>query len=306
MATRTVIMPPTRGRFSQRSSAGIGGNDHAGAFHEFPLGGRAANCSQFFEYFNDFLSAGDFYIEVFTGATGTVPTPDWIGADLGAAASSANALLTDTPYGVLKVTAGTADVTGRQVTRSPSGTNVAVPTPLASSTISAGNSGYSTSSFRRFAFGFRLAFAEEGTATQSVFGALMSRDENAVVTAATGAPAGAGQFGFQKPVGSNTIGFYSRNTATGTAVSVGTITPTGTVAAAPGTFIEVSALCLLTSADFRADIFLNRTLVQNYRTTTATQMPAADNYGPTFYALNGTGADSALFVDYYWTMVDRA
>lgn len=308
----------TRGRFSQRLSAIIGGNEHSGPFHSFPFGHASLAYNGFYEYFNDFDRVSDFDVSTFEwnrtdgsasaygAGTAIARVPEWIVASIGSvgtvtlAPSLTSALIkTDSSYGILRVDAGSTDATGTQVTKAPTGSNLASGVTLAVQPTTYGNASATLTPHRRLVIGARFTVNETGTATQSASYVAWSRDDNALLTTA-GAVTGNGNFGFFKAVGSNSIQFTSRVTATGTPVTVATLTP--------GTMVNVSAVINKRgpgSTDFKADLYANNVYVASYSSATTTNSPTDDNYAPAMAIVNGTGADCTLDVDNIWCLSER-
>jgi hypothetical protein len=290
------------GRFGHRNTAGTGGSRNAGPMEEFPLGYGPWAMRNFFVSWNDFERLGDLET-----------TTDWTGADIGAAAGTANTIIVDpsavsAAYGVLRVNGGTADSTGRHLSRAFSGTNAAngVQLQLVSTGDPANANASNRAGHRRVSFGARIRVTETGTATQSAIAFGLTRDEEAHLTTA-GAVAGiAGCFGFSKVLATNNITAFSRNTATVLSTStVATIVPgTSTVT---GTWVEISGVAeLRTTSAFYMDCYVNgQYITQHVSTPSSAGTPSADAYSPFFTVVNGVGADCTLDVDYYWMMSER-
>lgn len=289
------------GRFGGRNTAGTGGNTKAGPHEEFPLGYGPWAMRNFFVSYNDFERLGDLET-----------TTDWTGADIGAAAGTANTIILDTStvsaaYGVARVNGGTADSTGRHLSRAFSGANAANLVQLALTSTgdptnaNAGN----RAGHRRVAFGTRIRVTETGSATQSALAFGLAVDEELHLTTA-GALAGITScFGFTKPLASNNIVPFSRVTVntTGT-TTVATIVPgTSTIT---GTWVEIACVVELRSTlAMYMDCYVNGNYITQLVSSGATRTPLADAYAPFFSIVNGVGADCTLDVDYYWMMGER-
>ena len=299
------------GRFSQRLSAGIGGNYHSGVFSDFPL--DLALKRQYYTWFNDFDGNADFDVSTFEpnrtdGATAIARLPDWVAAEIGTssldiAPTLTTALLqTDAPFGVLKVLAGGTDSTGNQVTRSFSGSSIASGVPLNSTSTTDSRTGVAR--YRRTIVGARFNLAENGTASQSAMSITWNGDENAILTTA-GAVAGNNQFGFHKALASNTLSFLTRGSSS-SLTTVTTLVPG--VAGAEGTYVDVAAVMeRRSSTGFYADIYVNGvyTVSVDNSGSSSTITPGAATYAPSMAVVNGVGADADLYVDYIWHASER-
>lgn len=298
MPERYTRPPVSSGKFSQRASKGIGGNRHAGPFEELPLG-RAAAARNYFEYFNDFTSHADFDVQNFewnrtdgsgsayAAGTAIARVPDWTVAEIGAGSTTLDPLtsallLTDAPYGVLRVDAGGTDSTGSRVARSTAGSNLSEIMYLSSTldNITAGE--------------FRFRYTETGTATQGAFAFGWHFDDAATLDTA-GALAGTiDQFGFWKTLASSTLTAYTRASATtSTTLSVGTI--------ASGTWYTVGWRAQAKAAGASGsyvDVWLDGTFVGTAVAAGTTSDLTTGAYAPFAAVVNGVGADCTLDIDY--------
>lgn len=308
MPERYTRPPVSSGKFSSRVSKPIGGNRHAGPFEELPMG-QAAAARNYFQYFNDFTSHSDFDVSTFewnrtdgsasayAAGTAIARVPDWtvatINSPTGVAVApslTAALLLTDAPYGVLRVSAGTGDSSGSRISRATAGANLSEIMYLSSTsdTITAGE--------------FRFRYTETGTATQGAFVIGWHMDDGATLNSNGVALAGTiDQFGFYKFVGSSSLIAYTRAAAdTTNLLTVGTITS--------GTWYTVGwrAQAISTGANNSfVDVWLDGTFIGTTIAASGSSDLTTGAYAPMAAIVNGVGADCTLDIDYISALSPR-